>query len=940
MRKYVYLFLIASTVIISINLYFNIKIYKDQLAFQRNLMFRQAETTASEIERELMQFENDVHSVLFSNLLDKINITSDDMEQEGLKILELLFTKYNNLIRNMSIYDRNNNILNISFNARNTLLIDPFKTQRQNTLYEKEFVVKDNGNYQYTLPVYRERKVFANVVFTLDLNRYFMFVLSKYRFENIFWQWIVDNEGGIPVSNMNEDVIFTRIDEITNAINQELSDYMIHDAEFAGGKEKLVSVYHPMTALNNRFGLIFSMQSSIILHLIINRIILSAVLSFIVLLSLFLIIIGKLGSNIKFRLKAGKELSRYNLIFDNLPIGIMVLDQRNRTRIINQCARELLLIKPDEDIYNRNLTERFMLSRDYYDKAPFVSAYDSDQFVVYRHEGEEVSVYKKEIPFTMDGEDLILSAFVDISHIEKSRKYEAAANNAKSEFLAKMSHEIRTPMNGIIGMTEALNKSNLSPEQKEYIDIVRKSADLLLGLIDDILDVSKIEAGKMQIEEIPFKLRDEVKLCLNLFRPIIENKKLKLTLNISPNIPDNIISDPFRLRQILSNLISNAVKFTHEGEIEVGVDLAEQYDQNITLLFHVADTGVGIKQKQIETIFNSFTQAEESTSRKYGGSGLGTTIAKQLVNLMNGEIWAESPSSLSSNPENPGTKFCFTIEVYSNEKLEKSCSFNDVKKAEDIRALLILRNPHAKNRIIRLLEHEKITSEIFDTQHEDLYDLNVILKSETEFYHLLIIMDEIGLDGFQIAKELQEKDLTDNHILIMISANHKHDNYIQARRFGIDHYLVEPFESLDVLNCLYGPFPEIQRTSVEISHKIRKDLSILVAEDNAINIKVAESIFGNLGFNIDIACNGNEVLTKIRQKPYDILFMDLYMPDLDGIQTTVEIRGSGYQMPIIAMTASVNSKTKSKAISSGMNDYIVKPVKTETIRNILLKWFA
>ena len=280
----------------------------------------------------------------------------------------------------------------------------------------------------------------------------------------------------------------------------------------------------------------------------------------------------------------------------------------------------MLLIKGDEPIAGKNLTDRFMLSRDYYDPGS-ETAFDSNQFVLYRHEGEEVAVYKKDLPFNIDDQEYIVSVFSDITPIEKARKYEAAANTAKSEFLAKMSHEIRTPMNGIIGMTEAMDQENLNTEQKEYLQIVKRSADLLLNLIDDILDFSKIEAGKMQLEEIPFKLREEVRLSVDLFRPIIEEKNISLQIKINPDVPENIIGDPFRLRQVLSNLISNAVKFTHEGQIVVGIQLEEEYNSNLTLLFYVEDTGVGIPHNKIESIFNSFTQAEESTSRKYGGSG-------------------------------------------------------------------------------------------------------------------------------------------------------------------------------------------------------------------------------------------------------------------------------------------------------------------------------
>jgi PAS domain S-box-containing protein len=659
------------------------------------------------------------------------------------------------------------------------------------------------------------------------------------------------------------------------------------------------------------------------------------------LLVLFLLaLLGKFGKNLTLKEKASIELSTFQSIFNNLPVGIMVLDQNQHTRIINKTAREMLVLKDDANITGKNLTDRFMLSRDYYDNSDSESAFDSNQFVLYRHEGEEVAVYKKDLPFVMEDEEFILSAFVDITPIEKARKYEAAANTAKSEFLAKMSHEIRTPMNGIIGMTEALDQENLSPDQKDYLQIVKRSADLLLNLIDDILDFSKIEAGKMQLEEIPFKLREEVKLAVDLFRPIIEEKNIKLIIKINPDVPENIIGDSFRLRQVLSNLISNAVKFTHEGEIVIGIELEEEYNNNLTLLFFVEDTGVGIPRSKIESIFNSFTQAEESTSRKYGGSGLGTTIAKQLVNLMHGEIWVESPSTISTEPNYPGSKFSFTIEVYSNERQLKSLNTDKIQHLSQLNALIITLHPQSKQRLLRLFEHEKINYEVFEYQNAKFPDLKSKLVANSSSYQILFILDEPGMNGLKLAKDLQEDKLTDLFLLFMISSNHKSDNYIHAKRIGIDYYIVEPFEHLDLIRSIYESFPNVEASTSEIVRKMRPNISVLIAEDNEINIRVAQTIFSYLGFNIDIAKNGNEAIEKIKGNCYDIVFMDLVMPERDGIQATVEIRGMGYQMPIIAMTAAASSKSKLKAISSGMNDYIVKPVKIDSIRNILLKWFA
>jgi signal transduction histidine kinase/CheY-like chemotaxis protein len=608
------------------------------------------------------------------------------------------------------------------------------------------------------------------------------------------------------------------------------------------------------------------------------------------------------------------------------------------TRLLNKTAREMLLIKGDESIAGKNLTDRFMLSRDYYDPGS-ETAFDSNQFVLYRHEGEEVAVFKKDLPFNLDDQEYIVSVFSDITPIEKARKYEAAANTAKSEFLAKMSHEIRTPMNGIIGMTEALGHENLTTNQKEYVEIVKRSADVLLTLIDDILDFSKIEAGKMQLEEIPFRLREEVRFSTDLFRPIIEEKKLTLTLNISPDVPENIIGDPFRLRQVLSNLISNAVKFTHEGEIIVGVELEEEYNNNITLLFYVEDTGVGIARNKIESIFNSFTQAEESTSRKYGGSGLGTTISKQLVTLMHGEIWVQSPSPISKNPNYPGSRFSFTIEVYSNERILKPLKHEKIHSFSQVNTLVISSVAQTRQRLIRILEFEKINYEVFEFSTEKADELELKLKVNKDF-QMLIILEESGLNGILLAKKLKEAKLIDLYLVMLISANHKADNFLQSRRFGIDYYFYEPLEQNDFMKSLYESFPYIEKSETNTVRKIKQDLKILVAEDNEINIKVAQTIFSNLGYRMDIAKNGLEAAEKVKTTAYDIVFMDLVMPEKDGIQATVEIRGMGYQMPIVAMTATASSKSKSKAFSSGMNDYIVKPVKMDSIQSILIKWFA
>ncbi|RPH73528.1 response regulator [bacterium] len=939
MKKYTLYLVLTTLIVILLNIYFSVSIFFNQISFQRSILSGQAQSSAAELEKALMKFENEVNALLYSNILLSIDLKSDDMDQDGVRSLGILFSNNNGLIRNVHIYDKENNVLNLSYNKRKKLLIDPYVTQHNVELLDMEFKEKSDKTYKYTYPVFRNTELISNISFELDLVSFFENELNRNFHDAAFSQRVIDSEGNTIYSNAVPSVIILDTLAITERIMIEESGFLKLRSIIEGKKEHLYSAFSPLDIANERFGVIYSMRRSFVFDLVLNWVIVAGVFSTFIMIVFLFIYMQWMGNNLMQKEKVNSQLSGLQSIFDNMPVGIMVLDQNSHVKIINQTAKEMLLIGRDDEIKGKNLTDRFMLSRDYYD-ASDDSSFDSNQFVLYRHEGEEVAVYKKDIPYVIENEEFMLSAFVDVTPIEKARKYEAASNTAKSEFLAKMSHEIRTPMNGIIGMTEALYQENLSQTQKEYVQIVKRSADVLLTLIDDILDFSKIEAGKMQLEEIPFKLREEVKSAVDLFRPIIDEKKLSFTLKINPEVPENIIGDPFRLRQVLSNLISNAVKFTHEGEIAVGVGLEEEYNNNITLLFYVDDTGVGIARNKIETIFNSFTQAEESTSRKYGGSGLGTTIAKQLVTLMHGEIWVQSPSPISVNPAYPGSRFSFTIEVYSNEKVIKPIHFEKITHFGQVHALIVSSGQQPYPQLIRILEYDKIPYDVFNYTSDSFAELKEKLSVMDVPYQMVVIVDETGNSGLSLAKRLKEARLTDQFMLMMISRNHKTENFIQSRRFGVDYYFFEPIEQSDISKSLHETFPYIEKASGEIVRKIRSGLSILVAEDNEINIRVAQTIFSNLGYQIDVARNGTEAADKVRSRAYDIVFMDLVMPDKDGIQATVEIRGEGYQMPIVAMTATASLKSKAKAISSGMNDYIVKPVKIDSIRSILIKWFA
>jgi PAS domain S-box-containing protein len=940
MRKSLIFSIIITILLVIIDGYLFNNIYNKQVNNQKYFLSKQVKISCSAIETGIHQFESDLNFILFSD--DISELFEDNFKNSAsLRKLELFYSSYTLLIKNIDIFDNNKNALNLFKDKKGNYISGKYLAQRQKKLTLQEHIKVKDSEYQYFIPVIKDNQVYANIVVSIDLSHYILSELNKYYIPDLCFQSVIDLESGSFLTNYpGTNIKMQNYDLILKSLRSDIGDMKMQKIVNDSTSIDVTTVFSPINLLDHKFGIAFSFKNDYFIKHVSNKLFFIFIISSLLFLILISFLLLQLKTSGKLIYSSNEETIRLTQILESLPIGILIFDDSPQIILINQVAREMLQVKDEEQKTGNTITEKFLQSSRMVKKKDKSSAYDSNHFILYQKEGNEVVLYKREFPYFINGKELIISAFIDITPLEKARKYEAASNTAKSEFLAKMSHEIRTPMNGIIGMTDALNKGNLTKEQTEYVDIVKRSADMLLNIIDDILDYSKIEAGKMQLEEIPYKLSDEVKLSIDLFKAIIEDKGIKLIIQIENNVPDDIIGDPFRLRQVLSNLISNAVKFTHEGEIRVTVKVEEQYNGNISLLFEVADTGVGVPKERLESIFNSFTQAENSTSRKYGGSGLGTTIAKQLVNLMNGEIWVESPSDISKNKKYPGSKFSFTIEVFSNNDLIKEIDSSSIKSYNDINTFLITQNITTKKRLMGYLNHIGMKIDVAILGDEILSSIKKQLTKGDHNYQLIIIMDEPNFDGLWIARQLNQAGVVDRYRIIMISSNHKQENYIQTKLSKIDFYLTQPFEQDILKNYLHRCFPLINIENQTKDIILQKDLSILVAEDNLINQKVAESIFNTFGYKIDIAIDGKEVVDMVKKKPYDIIFMDLQMPEKDGVDATVEIRGLGYQMPIVAMTATASKIGKDSALTSGMNDYITKPVKTEAVRIVLEKWFA
>jgi len=943
MKKFYYLVIGIIIIALVTNAYYGYHIYKQQLDFHSNMLINQTEICGWEIEQSGYEFENEINYIVFSSELAHF---FKDKENTDLKIkkLELFYFKYQKLIKNIKLIDDKKNVFSLFKDKTNHFINDYYISQKQTELKHREGIIKNNdGTYTYLLPVFYDNKTVLNILIKVDIDHYINSVFENYHMEKTLWQGLIDLRGNIISNNLSRDTItIHQIDHVTNQLKNGFSGTIRQNITANNQTEEYLTTYYPIRILGNDLGIIFSLETKIIIDSVIkNSVIVSFSTFFVLILIIIFFIVFIRRKNLEQNKIQQSEKAMKNML-ESLPIGIMTLNQERIVKSVNNTAMKIFGLQSASELIGEKLTDQFLVSRNFQDSESFTYNENLNQYVYYDDNDNEVIIYKKEIPFTIDGEEISLEAFIDITPIEIARKREVAANKAKSEFLAKMSHEIRTPLNGIIGMANTLENLDLNKKQSEAVNIILKSADLLLSIINDILDFSKIEAGKMAIEETPFKIREEIGAIVSLFKPKAEEKNIELISAIKADVPNQVIGDPFRLKQVISNLIGNAIKFTYEGKIILSAQLDKRHNGYFTLLFSIEDTGIGIPKEKLKDIFASFSQADGSTTRKFGGTGLGITISKQLVELMGGEISVESPSSISYDPQYRGSKFSFTIQVYSNEKLKKEIDFSSIQNYKDIHVLIINNKPNEEKNLARLFENFGTTNEIITPDKNPIEKIEKGITGTEKKYHLILIKDNADFNGIYFARELHEKNITNKVIVGIISSNDQPGNYVKCKMNGVDYYLIQPYEASEVFEILQDNFTSLNFEAKELPelNKLKKDIKILLAEDNIINQRVAQTIFKNLGYEITIAKNGKECVEKVKEEPFDIVFMDIMMPEKDGLEATADIRSLGTNIPIIAMTANAREEDKTQAFNSGMNDYLAKPVRIEEIKKVLIRWFS
>ena len=938
MKKVTIISYSAFLVIMLTNFIYYNSLYKNQIDYIVKLLDRQVQIVGLEVDSTNNYFSSDLTQIDFSEDIAMF-FDNPDINQRAVEKMKLFYSKYENFVISIRIYNNKSQVFSLyKDETNNDWLDDTYKAQAQPEIMKTEAIIPDGNYFDYYYPILKDNVAVGNVVVTLDYKKYFNLLFAEFNLKEYQWQWVINDTGTVIFDNSNNSFQYTQVDNIFRDLENGSNGNIVHQAIQNGKASEIISSYYSTQLLQKDFGLVFSAPTDFFQKYIIRNSIFIVLIT-LILVHLIIVVFRRFYKSKRKEMERARDSEKMLVrMIEEMPVGVIIHNKNREIIKANKVAAELYSYNNETDMTGKIFPETNIPGDSDYFSKHLGGKFSPEQFVIIKKEIGELILYRNSIPVFFRGEESNMEILIDVTMLESARKEEAKANVAKSEFLARMSYEIRTPLNGIIGMADLLNRYDLNTKVKEVIGLLRRSTDVLLSIINDILDFSRIETGKMILDEIPFDLRSELDYCLALAKTNTNECEVTVKFILDENIPESIIGDPFRLRQVLTNLLNHSISNTNKGEVQLKCSVKDNQDGIVTIGFEILNTGKSFDLTSLKKIFGDYLNADLNVFRNNDESSFGTILARELIELMGGGLKAESPSGLEGDK---GLKISFTIKAYSNVRISKKLNNEDIRSFQEIKTLVITSSINRDEDLLAALHRTGLSSSVTCYHKLTINQIISNQKMENDKYQLIVIFDEDGFNGFEAAQELYDHNLHNNLSIILITAKDQKGNYLKCINMGIDHYLIKPVDIAEIQNVIIASFPNIEKHKKSVEpEQLKENIRILVVDDNVMNQKTIGKMLIDLGYAVDYAENGLSGFEKAGKTKYDIIFMDLIMPVMDGYEAIRKIMEINREVIIVAITADNMPEARRKVEMLGVKEFIPKPVRIEGLKNLLAKYFG
>jgi len=931
MRKILIIACSALALIVAIDALFFRILYKNQIEYIIKQLDRQSKIVGSDIDNTSLYLFRDLSEIDFSDDIS-LFFSNKSVTEKSIEKFKLYYSKYGDLIVTFKLFDLNSNVYTLLKDEEKNSWIDgSYEAQIQPEIADHEKIETVRGNFDYYLPIINNNKTVGNFVVTIDIQQYFARLFALYNLGEYQWQWVVNDSSKVIYDNHSGTPAYSDIKRVSKQVTDGVAGRLVHSMTIDNKSKEIISSYYPITLLGNEFGLVFSAPTDFFQKYIIRNSIIITIVNLLLISFIIAVFITDGRKQRRLIHKTQDDEATLIKMIEEMPVGIVVYNKAGEILKANRIAANLFSYHSDSEMMGKLIPD---LSRNEYESDSFDLFGNGTIIKMNASHGERI-VFRSTLPVSFGGEAASLESFIDITSLESARKQEAEANIAKSELLARMSFEIRTPLNGIIGMTDMLCRSDLPPATREIASLLRRSTDLLLNIINDIFDVSKVETGKMILDQIPFKVREEIKYCMDLIIRDNPDTMINLLCEVDPKVPENLIGDPYRLRQIITNLLYNALTTNTDGDVTLRCTLNEIEKKLVTLQFTLTDTGKSLTKAEIKKLFGDYITNRSMRSEWSEELKLGPVLSRQLVELMDGQLTAESPAFIDNNKKGKGLRINYTIKVHLNEKVTKKIDVSVYNHLSELRTLVIAGGQSRDDDFLTIIHRLQIPVSVTSYQNQTIPQIIANKESNTDKYVLLILFDDYETDGFVAAEALRDANLTNEYIILMFTSRDPQGHYPRCVDLGIDYLLIKPFSCSELESLLMQQFPNIEKCVGAGENNLP---AVLVVDDNALNRKVIGSLLKVLGIMSDYAEDGEDAIRKVKKRNYDIVFMDLIMPVLDGFEASKKILEFDKSINIIALSADNMPETKMNAEMAGMKELVSKPVSVDDLRTVIEKY--